>query len=70
VLWWKVPVQEPPWVGTPNDLGREVLIVATVHTLQGEQMPYKGDQQQRVHIGGWIDGYYTHWSPLPMVKEP
>lgn len=19
VLWWKLPVEEPPWVGTPND---------------------------------------------------
>jgi len=21
VLWWKFPVREPPYVGTPNDLG-------------------------------------------------
>lgn len=21
VLWWRLPIVEPPWVGTPNDIG-------------------------------------------------
>jgi hypothetical protein len=26
VLWWKFPIEEPPYVGSPNDLGHEVVI--------------------------------------------
>ena len=26
VLWWKFPIEEPPYVGTPNDLGFPVRI--------------------------------------------
>lgn len=69
VLWWKFPIEEAPYCGTPNDIGMEVLIVATVHALQGEQTPYRGDQQQRVYIGGW-PGYHTHWTPVPNVMAP
>lgn len=70
VLWWKFPVVEPPYVGRPNDLGHEVLIVATAHTVQhGENVPYMGDQQQRIHVGGW-PGYHTHFTPIPAPESP
>ena len=41
VLWWRFPIQEPPWVGSPLD-------------------------------DDWVDGYYTHWTPLdpPDLETP
>lgn len=39
VLWWRLPVEEPPWCGTPLD-------------------------------SDWTDGYYTHWTPYILPKEP
>lgn len=76
VLWWKFPIEEPPYVGTPNDIGREVMISTKVMTLRGDDPvatvvvePYQGSSGQRVNIGGW-PGYHTHWTPIPMPKEP
>jgi hypothetical protein len=39
VLWWRVPIQEAPYVGSPLECG-------------------------------WFEDFYTHWTPLPKVKEP
>lgn len=69
VLWWKFPIDEPPYVGSPNDLGQEVLILTAAHAVGGELAPYRGGQEQRVNVGGW-PGYHTHWSPLPIVRKP
>jgi hypothetical protein len=52
VLWWKFPVEEAPYVGTPNDLG---------HTVE---LHGRGGLLARVDVGGW-PGYHTHWTPLP-----
>lgn len=37
VLWWHLPIAEPPFVGQPSD----------------DRWPEE-------------DGYYTHWSPIPL----
>lgn len=42
-LWWRFPIQEPPYVGSPLD--------TTFEVLEGE-------------------GYYTHWSPIPIPMQP
>jgi hypothetical protein len=55
VLWWAFPIQEPPYVGSPLDLGREIVITLIV---MGKQTTITRD------IGGW-PGYHTHWTPLP-----
>jgi hypothetical protein len=39
VLWWRLPIQEAPYVGSPLECG-------------------------------WFADFYTHWTPLPKVKEP
>ena len=62
VLWWKFPVDEPPYVGTPFDLGHTVEL----HTRD------RGDGPRiaaRTTIGGW-PGYHTHWTPLPIPPNP
>ena len=57
VLWWRFPVTEPPYVGTPNDDGRPVEVV-----IRDSVRDYK----YITHIGGW-PRYHTHWTPLPPV---
>jgi hypothetical protein len=53
VLWWRFPVDEPPYVGTPFDLGFTVEI----HSVDGVAA--------RGNIGGWR-GYHTHWTRIPL----
>lgn len=57
VLWWKLPVDEPPYVGTPNDTGQIVELHGHVGVLA------------RAFVGGW-PGYHTHFTPLPPVPVP
>lgn len=52
VLWWKFPVTEAPYVGSPTCLGQTVEI-----------HDYKG-VVARGQVGGW-PGYHTHFTPLP-----
>ena len=66
VLWWRFPVEEFPYVGTPLDLGRPVLVQVRVDSNEKEhQLP-----NITVMVGGWIDGYYTHWTEIPMPEAP
>jgi hypothetical protein len=60
VLWWKFPVNEPPYVGTPLDTGQAVEVV-----IRDSVRDYKYTQ----HVGGW-PGYHTHWTPLPEAPTP
>ncbi len=52
VMWFKFPIEELPWIGSPLDIGQTV----EVHT-------YKGDVARGV-VGGW-PGYHTHFIRLP-----
>lgn len=55
VLWWKFPIEEAPYVGSPLDLGYTIEITVRTHT---------DDKLMRTNVGGW-PGYHTHWTPLP-----
>lgn len=57
VLWWRYPIDEPPYVGGPNDLGYPIEI----HTVP--------EEPKRFTVYGW-PGYHTHWSPIPKVFTP
>jgi hypothetical protein len=57
VLWWRFPVDEPPYVGTPLDLGFTVEI----HSVDGVAA--------RGNVGGW-PGYHTHWTPIEGPEAP
>lgn len=54
VLWWRFPVDEPPYVGSPLDLGRTYAVEMNIgdETVAGV-----------VTLGGW-PGYHTHWTPI------
>jgi hypothetical protein len=59
VLWWKFPLDEAPYCGTPNDLGH---IVEMHHYHRGEM------KVTRTTVGGW-PGYHTHWTRFEMPIE-
>lgn len=65
VLWWKLPITEPPYVGSPNDLGYEAVGTLDMSASDGTKITATA----RGDIGGW-PGYHTHFSPLPMVSLP
>lgn len=81
VLWWKFPIEEPPYVGGPNDLGFEVIIQPqiTLHIATGEyEGAHGGDdpssddltsKPHKFHVGGW-PGYHTHFTPIPIPRNP
>ena len=56
VLWWRFPVVEPPYVGTPLDRGRMVSV-----QIAGADEPFL---RATLEVGGWL-GVHTHWTPLP-----
>lgn len=61
VLWWRFPIVEPPYCGSPQDLGQTIEIILRRH---GEP-----DNLRRHMVGGW-PGYHTHWTPIQMPQPP
>lgn len=61
VLWWLLPVTEPPYVGTPLDLGQTVVVEIRVGG--------KEKQTARCDVGGWpfeeADVDNLMWTRLP-----
>jgi hypothetical protein len=61
VIWWVLGRGEPPWVGTPNDLGRTLAV--EVHIDGKEAGTIRHD------VGGWpfeeADKPDLVWTPLP-----
>ncbi|MGI4942062.1 MAG: hypothetical protein ACRYHQ_16125 [Janthinobacterium lividum] len=57
VLWWRFPVSEAPYLGSPLDAGRPIEM-----TIRDSVRDYTYTQM----LGGW-PGYHTHWTPLPAV---
>lgn len=60
VLWWKFPIDEPPYVGSPNSLGYTVEVTAQAVGV---------DKMMRILVGGW-PGYHTHFTAIECPEEP
>lgn len=60
VLWWAFPVREPPYVGTPLDVGQTVNVTTTWN---------QGCKEMNAYVGGW-PGYHTHWTPIEVPADP
>lgn len=56
VLWWKFPVEEAPYVGSPLCCGYSVEVRMFTGVVS------------RFNVCGW-PGYHTHWTPLPEIPE-
>lgn len=63
VLWWKFPISEAPYVGSPLDLGRDVVVEVSVGAFHGSE-----SKTVTFHIEGW-PGYHTHFTPIPETTE-
>lgn len=61
VLWWKFPIDGPPYVGTPLDRGERRFIA--LYDEDGT-----GIAEMWVNVGGW-PGDHTHFTPLPDTYE-
>lgn len=63
VLWWRFPIEEPPYVGSPLDRGQSVRL---------RLLDRKGDQLAATDacVEGW-PGYHTHWTPIihPLIRS-
>ena len=60
VLWWRFPIEEAPYAGTPLDLGQTVEVLVRTHGRE---------EMLRLMVGGW-PGYHTHWTPIPEPVGP
>jgi len=67
VLWWKLPITEPPYVGSPNDVGFQVEVHVRLYGDHESGAPTSADSKDHF-VGGW-PGYHTHFTPLPKIKE-
>lgn len=57
VLWWAFPIDEPPYLGSPLDLGQTVEVAFGV------------DKIMRFNVGGW-PGTHTHFTPIELPEQP
>lgn len=60
MLWWKFPIDEAPYVGSPICLGQTVEITMKAYGVE---------ETMRVNVGGW-PGYHTHFTPIPLATAP
>jgi len=59
VLWWKFPIDEPPYVGSPLDLG---------FTVEVELRTHANSSKTALMVGGW-PGYHTHFTLIETPSE-
>ncbi len=67
VLWWKFPIVEAPYVGSPNDLGHEVAVKVET-TIAAFDNQRDGEHLYSLNVGGW-PGYHTHFTPICEAVE-
>ena len=72
-LWVRFPITEPPYVGSPLDLGQTVEVVTRYVGPSGDGETWRVvEETTRHYVGGW-PGYHTHFMDIPMPvkgKEP
>lgn len=69
-LWWRFPLAEAPYVGSPMDLGKTVEVVTRYigKSEDGETCPVV-ERLTRYQVGGW-PGYHTHFTDIPTPIQP
>lgn len=66
VLWWRFPIEEPPYCGTPNDIGMTINIETRITLPDGSMQP---SSVRNFDVGGW-PGSHTHFTPIPIPRTP
>jgi hypothetical protein len=68
-LWWRFPIEEPPYCGSPLDCGHTVEVVTRYigFSEDGETCPVV-EKLTRHDIGGW-PGYHTHFTDIGYPDE-
>lgn len=65
VLWWRMPINEAPYVGSPLDLGRSMKVVV--------QIGFEEHELPITNTGGWpfdeSDERHLWWSRLPNASR-
>lgn len=65
VLWWKFPIEEASYCGSPLDLGKGVAASVALWTHNGEPTEAK----VQIDVGGWPysdkDESWLFWTALP-----
>jgi hypothetical protein len=69
MLWWKFPITEPPYVGSPNDRGFTVHIKTKIATSCRFMEGPRPSARHCFDVGGW-PGYHTHFTPIPVPETP
>lgn len=68
VLWWKFPIEDAPYCGSPLDLGYTVEVDLSIATSQ-RNADRPEDTKVRMQVGGWPfdeeDEPWLWWTPLP-----
>lgn len=66
VMWWRFPIEEPPFVGTPLDLGR-TMVVEVMIGREHFEFPAQ-------NTAGWPfdegDEPDLFWQPIPVPERP
>ncbi|HZV56133.1 MAG TPA: hypothetical protein VFF89_00530 [Sphingobium sp.] len=66
VLWWRFPIEEPPYIGGPTDIGRTMLVEVAIGREHFE-MPSQ-------NTGGWPfdeeDEANLFWQPIAIPERP
>jgi hypothetical protein len=65
-LWWKFPIEEPPYVGSPLDLG--ITVEAHVRLISQLDQDHEPEIVRR-SLGGW-PGYHTHFTDIAIPRVP
>lgn len=60
---------EPPYCGTPNDLGFEIAVEAHLLAPGGGGTQCEIVADGKTYVGGW-PGYHTHWTPIMLPVTP
>jgi hypothetical protein len=61
---------EPPYVGSPLDLGFTVEAHTTTRVITQSNQEHDPEPViHRIQAGGW-PGYHTHFTPLPVPLSP
>jgi len=70
VLWWKFPIEEAPYVGSPLDVGITVEAHTTTRIItQCNQEHDPEPTIERIDVGGW-PGYHTHFTQIITPNTP